>query len=244
MWMTAGTRVAASPRLPGESDGQGGSGGMAARQMYPGVHLYKEHQMKRFVTLTALVVCAASAEAAPETYVIDNSRTSSQFSYRYLGLSNQTQRFEKISGTVVFDRAAQSGSADVTIDATSVNTGQALLNAQMRAADFFDTANYPVITFKSSKMSLNGEQSSLSGDLTIKGVTRPVTLTVTHFQCMQDPAFNVETCGANATVTIRRSDFNMGKYAFLVSNDITLNLALKAVKAQPYLQLASRDPAR
>ena len=200
--------------------------------------------MKRLITSIVLVVCAASAQAAPETYVIDNSRTSSQFSYRYLGLSSLTHRFERISGKVVFDRAAKSGSADVTIDATSVNTGQALLNEQLQAADFFDTANYPVITFKSSKMTLNGEQSSLSGDLTIKGVTRPVTLTVTHFQCMQDPAFNVETCGANATVTVRRSDFNMGKYTFLVSNDITLNLALKALKEQSYLQLASRDPIR
>ena len=200
--------------------------------------------MKRFVMLTVLVVCAASAGAAPETYVIDNSRTSSQFSYRYLGLSNQTNRFEKISGRMVFDRATQSGSADVTIDATSVSTGQALLDEQMQAADFFDTANYPVITFKSGTMSLNGEQSSLSGELTIKGVTRPVTLAVTHFQCMQDPTFKVETCGANATVTVRRSDFNMGKYAFLVSDDITLNLALKAVKAQSYVQVASRDPIR
>lgn len=200
--------------------------------------------MKRFVLLTALVVGAASAEAAPETYVIDSSHTSSQFSYRYLGFSNQTNRFEKISGTLVFDRAAQSGSADVTIDATSVNTGQALLDEQMQASDFFDTANYPVITFKSGKMSLNGEQSSLAGELTIKGVTRPVTLAVSHFRCTQDPTFKVETCGADATVTVRRSDFNMGKYAFLVSNDITLNLALKAVKAQSYMQVASRDPMR
>lgn len=200
--------------------------------------------MKHLVTSTMLVVCAASAQAAPETYVIDNSRTSSQFSYRYLGLSNQTHRFERISGKVVFDRAARSGSADVTIDATSVNTGQTLLNEQLQAADFFDTANYPVITFKSGRMSLNGEQASLSGDLTIKGITRPVTLAVSHFQCVQDPAFNVETCGATASVTVKRSDFNMGKYAFLVSDDITLNLAFKAVKAQSYLQLASRDPIR
>ena len=200
--------------------------------------------MKRFVLLTMLVACIASAQAAPETYVIDSSRTSSEFSYRYLGFSNQTHRFEKISGTVVFDRADQSGSADVAIDATSVNTGHALLNAEMQAADFFDTANYPVITFKSSKMNLNGKQSSLAGELTIKGVTRPVTLAVTHFLCMQDPVFNIDTCGADVTVTVRRSDFNMGKYPLLVGNDITLNLALKAVKAQSYMQVASRDPVR
>lgn len=199
--------------------------------------------MKRFVVSTALFVCAA-AQAAPETYLIDNSRTASQFSYRYLGMSSQTNRFDRVSGKVVFDRADRSGWADVTIDATSVNTGQALLDAQMQGADFFDTANYPLITFKSSRMTLDGEQSSLTGDLTIKGVTRPVTLAVSHFQCVQDPAVQAETCGAQATVTIRRSDFNMGKYPFLVSNDITLNLAFKAVKAQSFVQLASRDPDR
>lgn len=217
---------------------------MAARQMDPGVQFSQEQLMKRFVVLAVLVASAISALAAPETYVIDSRHTSSQFSYRYLGFSNQTNRFEKVSGTVVFDRDSQSGSVEVTIDAASVNTGQALLDAQMKAADFFDTANYPVITFKSSKMSLNGEPSSLSGDLTIKGMTRPVTLAVTHFQCMQDPAYRVETCGANATVTLRRSDFNMGKYAFLVGDDITLNLAFKAVKTQSYLQLASRDSVK
>jgi polyisoprenoid-binding protein YceI len=200
--------------------------------------------MKRLATLTALVVFAAAAQAAPEIYVIDNSQTSSQFSYRALGLMDQTHRFEKISGRVVFDHASKTGSAEVTIDATSVNTGRAALNEQIQAADFFDSANHPVITFKSTRMKLDGDQSSLSGYLTIKGVTLPVTLAVSNFQCMQDPTFKVDACGANATVTVKRSDFNMGKYAFLVSNDITLNLALKAFKAQPVMQLASRDPVQ
>lgn len=200
--------------------------------------------MKRFATLIALAVVTGSVQAAPETYIIDNSYTSSQFSYRTLGLLNQTHRFEKISGKMVFDLAAKTGSADVTIDATSVNAGQAALNHQLQSADFFDTANHPVITFKSSRMQLDGDQSSLSGNLTIKGVTLPVTLAVTNFQCMPDPMYKVETCGANATVTVRRSDFNMDKYAFLVSDEITLNLAFKALKAQPAIQLASREHIR
>jgi polyisoprenoid-binding protein YceI len=200
--------------------------------------------MKRFATLTALVAFATAAQAAPETYVIDSSNTASLFSYRALGLSNQTHRFERISGKMVFDQASRTGSAEVTIDATSVNTGRAALNEQIQAADFFDTANHPVISFKSARMRLDGDQSSLSGHLTIKGVTLPVTLAVSNFQCMQDPTYKIEACGANATVTVRRSDFNMGKYAFLVSDEITLNLAFKAFKAQPAMQLASRDPIR
>lgn len=200
--------------------------------------------MNRLAMSAVLAAFAVAAQAAPETYVIDASQTASQFSFRTLGLSSQTHRFEKISGKVVFDPAARTGSADVTIDATSVNTGHALFDKTIQAADFFDTARHPVITFKSTRMTLDGEQPSMTGDLTIKGVTRPVTLAISHFQCTPDPTFLVDACGARASVTIKRSDFNMGAHRFLVSNDVTLNLAIKAVKATPFLQVASRDPVR
>jgi len=200
--------------------------------------------MKRPAALTAFVAFSAAAQAAPETYVIDSSHTASLFSYRSLGVGNQTHRFDRISGRVIFDPAAMTGSADVTIDATSVNTGQAALNETLQNADFFDTANHPAITFRSTRITLGGEQPSLSGQLSIKGVTRPVTLALSHFQCVPDPVFRADACGARVSVTIRRSDFNMGKYAFLVSDEIRLDLALRAVKETSLLQVASRDPAR
>ncbi len=200
--------------------------------------------MKQLAVLTALAVCAVTAQAAPQTYVIDSSRTSSAFSYRYLGGASQTNRFERISGKVVFDAGAGTGAADVTIDATSVDTGHALLDRMIQDADFFDTGNYPAITFRSGSMTLDGAHPSLAGKLTIKGVTRPVTLAVTRFECNRDADSEVDTCGAHATVTIRRSDFNMGKHRLLVSNDITLDLRITAVREAPSLQMASRDPDR
>lgn len=197
--------------------------------------------MKPLAMLTALVAFATDVQAAPETYVIDNSHTDSRFSYRAMGLANQTHRFDRISGKVVFDAAARTGSADVTIDATSVNTGSSLLDERIQTADFFDTAHHPAITFKSTRMALDGDQPSLAGHLTIKGVIRPVTLAVSNFRCRQDPTFKVDACVARATVTIRRSDFNMGRHAFLVSNDITLDLAIRAVRPESLLRVASRD---
>ncbi|MHB1084826.1 MAG: YceI family protein [Thiobacillus sp.] len=197
--------------------------------------------MKHLALLTILAAFSTAAQAAPETYVIDNSQTSSQFSLYYLGVSNQTHKFEKVSGMVMFDPVTKTGSAEVSIDASSVNTGHSALNNQLQTAAFFDTANFPSITFKSGKVVLDGEQSSMSGELTIKGVTKPVTLAISGFQCAQDPTFKVESCGANATVTVKRSDFNMGKYTFLASNEITLNLAIKAVKMQTHIQLASSE---
>ncbi len=187
--------------------------------------------MKRLATMSALVVFAAAAQAAPETYVIDNSHTYPHFTYSHLGFSSQTHKFDKTSGTVVLDRAAQTGSVDVTIDATSVNTGHAVFNAHIQAADYFDTARYPVITFKSSQMNFNGDQPvSLAGDLTIKGVTKPVTLAISHFKCMPHPMLKVQACGANASTQVKRSDFNMGKNVPYVGDEITLSLAIEAVK--------------
>jgi polyisoprenoid-binding protein YceI len=190
--------------------------------------------MKRLALVTALAAFSVAAQAAPVTYVIDNHHTYPHFSYNHLGFSNQTHKFDKTRGTVVLDRAAKTGSVDVSIDATSVNTGYALFNEHLQAADYFDTAQYPTITFKSGKMTFNGDQPvSVAGDLTIKGVTRPVTLAITHFKCQPHPMLKVEACGANATTQVKRSDFNMGKNVPYVSDEVTLTLAIEAVKEQP-----------
>jgi len=193
--------------------------------------------MKHLALFIALAAFATAAQAAPVTYVIDNSHTYPHFTYNHLGFSNQTHKFDKTSGKVVLDRAGKVGSAIVTIDATSVNTGHALFNEHIQAADFFDTAKYPTITFKADKMAFRDDQPvSLAGDLTIKGVTKPVTLAITHFQCNIHPMLKVEACGANASTQIKRSEFNMGKNAPFVSDEVTLTLAIEAVKEQPAAQ--------
>lgn len=193
--------------------------------------------MKRLALVAVLAAFAATAQAAPEAFVIDNSHTYPHFTYNHLGFSNQTHKFDKTSGKVVLDRAAKAGSAIVTIDAASVNTGHAVFNEHLQAADFFDTAKYPTITFKSDKMAFRGDQPvSLVGDLTIKGVTKQVTLDITHFKCQPHPMLKVEACGANATTQVKRSEFNMGKNVPFVSDEVTLTLAIEAVREQPAVQ--------
>lgn len=193
--------------------------------------------MKRLALFTALAAFAAAAQAAPVTYVIDNSHTYPHFTYNHLGFSNQTHKFDKTSGKVLLDRDGKAGSVSVTIDATSVNTGYALFNEHIQAADFFDTAKHPTITFKSDKMAFRGDQPvSLVGELTIKGVSKQVTLAITHFKCQPHPMLKVEACGANATTQVKRSDFNMGKNVPFVSDEVTLTLAIEAVKEQPAAQ--------
>lgn len=190
--------------------------------------------MKRLALFTAVAAFAAAAQAAPETFVIDNSHTYPHFSYNHLGFSKQTHKFDKTRGKVVLDRAAKTGSVDVTIDATSVNTGYALFNEHLQAADYFDTTVHPTITFTSGKMKFKGDRPvSVAGDLTIKGVTRPVTLKITHFKCQPHPMLKVVACGANATTQVKRSEFNMGKNVPYVSDEVTLSLAIEALKEQP-----------
>ena len=174
---------------------------------------------------------SASAFAAPETFNVEPTHTYPRFEYSHFGYSNQQQRFDKTSGKIVLDRAAQTGSVDVTIDATSVNTGYALFNQHIQAEDYFDTAKFPTITFKSTKVKFEGGKPvAVDGNLTIKGVTKPVTLTVTSFHSMPHPMLKKDAIGANATTKVKRSEFNMGKNVPYVSDEVSLTIAVEAIK--------------
>ncbi len=187
--------------------------------------------MKKIALVLALSSLAAGAYAAPETFVIDTTHTAPRFEYSHFGYSNQAHSFDKTSGKVMLDREAHTGSVDVSIDAKSVNTGFALFNEHIQGEDFFNTAAFPTITFKSTKVKFKKDKPvSVEGELTIKGITKPVTLTVTSFQAMPHPMMKREAIGANAVAKVKRSDFNMGKHAPYVSDDVTLNIALEAIK--------------
>jgi polyisoprenoid-binding protein YceI len=186
--------------------------------------------MKKLFAFAIAASLSSFVFAAPETYVIDGTHTLPRFEYNHMGFSNQLSRFDKTSGTIVLDRAAKTGSVDVVIDATSVDTGSPLFNEHIQGEDFFNTAKYPTITFKSTSLKFDGDKvASVDGALTIKGVTKPVTLTVTSFRCAPHPMMKKEACGANATTTIKRSDFNAGKYAPLVSDEVVLTIPVESI---------------
>lgn len=178
-----------------------------------------------FVTLSA-----GSALAAPVTYVVDGTHTFPRFSYSHFGYSTQLSNFTKTTGKVVFDAQAKTGSVDIVIDTTSVNTGFVEFNGHIQGEDFLDTAKFPQASFKSTKVVFEGDKpKSIEGQLTIKGVTKPVTLTVTSFQAMAHPMLKTPALGANAFTTIKRSEFNAGKYAPYVGDDVRIDLALEAL---------------
>jgi polyisoprenoid-binding protein YceI len=184
-------------------------------------------------SLAALIVslaAAAPALAAPVTYTVDNTHTFPRFSYSHFGYSTQLSRFDTTRGSVVFDAAAKTGSVDITIDAKSVNTGYATFNEHIQGEDFLDTAKFPTATFKSTKVIFKGDKPvKVEGNLTLKGVTKPVTLTVTSFQSMAHPMLKKPAIGANAFTVVKRSDFGAGKYAPYVGDEVRIDIALEAI---------------
>lgn len=187
--------------------------------------------MKRVVLLSIISSLSAPVLAAPETFVMDNNHTFPSFSYSHFGYSIQTSRFNKTSGKVVLDKAARKGSVDVVIDMKSVDTGSPLFNEHIQGEDFLDTAKYPTATFKSTEVRFDGDKPvAVEGKLTMKGVTRPVTLKITSFQSMLHPMVKKDAIGANATATVKRSDFNAGKYAPNVGDDVTITIAIEAIR--------------
>ena len=112
-----------------------------------------------------------------------------------------------------------------------VDTGYALFNEHIQGEDYFDTAKYPTITYKSTGVKFDGDKPvAVDGLLTIKGVSKPVTLTVTSFHAMPHPMLKKDAIGANAVARIKRSDFNAGKDAPYVSDEMTLTIAVEALK--------------
>ncbi len=194
--------------------------------------------MKKLTTLsTALVLAAltgaaaAPAFAAPETYVIDGAHTFPRFSYNHLGYSIQLSRFNKTTGKIILDQAAKTGEVDIVIDTRSVDTGDATFDEHIQGEDFLDTAKYPTATFKSNRVVFDGDRPvAVHGNLTLKGVTQPVTLTVTSFQAMPHPLLKKDAIGANAHTVVKRSEFNADKYAPHVSDEVRIDIAVEAIK--------------
>ena len=187
--------------------------------------------MKKIATLIAALTLAAPAFAAPETYNVDSTHTFARFSYSHFGMSTQLSKFNKTTGTVVLDKAAKTGSVDVVIDTKSVDTGYDTFNEHIQGEDFLDTAKFPTATFKSTKVNFKGNKPvSVDGELTLKGVTKPVNLKIESFLQMPHPMVKKDGLGANATTKVKRSDFNMGKYAPNVGDEVTIDIAVEAIK--------------
>lgn len=194
--------------------------------------------MTRLPSLLIALLLPFGAIAAPETYNLDPTHTIANFSVQHFGMSTVYGHFERATGKVVLDRAAQSGSVEVKIPTTTISTGdtkrsdgQRSRDEHLRTTDFFNVAEFPDMTFKSTKMNFVGDKiQSVEGTLTLLGITKPITLTATSFNCGANPMSKKEMCGGDLVASVKRSDFGM-KYAVpAISDEVKLMIAVEGYK--------------
>jgi len=193
--------------------------------------------MKKALFAAVFSAIAGAAVAAPVSYSVDPTHTVAQYDVRHLGFSVQSGVFTKAAGTVVLDTEAKKGAVDITIDTNSLQTYLAARDNHLKSKDFFNVAQFPTITFKSTKVEANGSDSAkITGDLTIKGVTKSVVLEAEFLGETKSPFGDVRA-GFTATTKINREDFgltwNMALETggWLVGKDISITLDVEAIKA-------------
>lgn len=190
--------------------------------------------MKSSITLLCLLAATTSfAFAESATYNIDPSHTYPSFEADHFGTSFWRGKFNKSSGTVVLDRAARTGSIEITVDTASVDFGLDKMNEHARNKDLFNVEKYPTATYKSTAIKFDGDKPvAVDGEFTLLGVTKPLTLTINKFNCIQHPMLKREVCGADASAHFNRSDYGMSygiSYGF--SPLVKLAIQVEAIKA-------------
>jgi len=173
----------------------------------------------------------AAAGAAPVVYEIESAHTYPKFEVSHNGFSNHTGIFTKTTGRVVFDRDAKSGSMEVTVETAALTTGIEVMEKVLRGKEFFNVEQYPTMTYKGTRFRFDGDKlAAIDGELTLLGVTRPLTLTLTNFVCGPHPRSKKEECGANAVGELKRSDYGMKAFLPLIGDDIKLMIQTEAYK--------------
>ena len=175
------------------------------------------------------------AQAAPVSYTIDPTHTFPSFEADHMaGMSVWRGKFNRNSGTVVLDKAAQTGELQVSIDVTSIDYGLDAMNDKARSAEFFDTAKYPSATYQGKLGGwVKGVPTQVTGTLSLHGVSKPVNLQIRSFKCMPHPMLKRDWCGADALATLNREDFGIsaGKdWGFDMA--VTLRIQVEAVAAE------------
>ena len=186
---------------------------------------------KRIALTAALVVASASAFAAPVTYKIDPNHTDVVASWSHFGFSNPIAHFGQVDGAITYDpKNVGTSKVEVTIPLAGLNANVEKFNEHLRSADFFDAEKYPTITFKSTKVEAAGDKKlRVFGNLTIKGVTKPVVLDTTINKIGDHPMAKRAAAGFDATTTIKRSDFGVDKFVPNVSDNVTIRITTEAV---------------
>lgn len=195
--------------------------------------------IRRIALAAALALATAPAFAATTAYTLDPGHTQVVLQWSHFGFSNPEAQFGSVEGTLEFDQADPTKSSlKVDIKTASINSNVAKFDEHLKSPDFFDAAKYPNATFNSTKVEKGAapDQLKVTGDLTIHGVTKPVTLDVKVNKVAEHPMRKAAAAGFDASTTIKRSDFGVGKYAPAVSDEVKINITVEAIEAKAYAE--------
>lgn len=197
------------------------------------------HAMKKAILAAAVAALPFTAAASPESYTIDPYHTYVNFEVDHLGFSRMRGLFTQTNpAKMTLDRVAKTGSIEITVRTASIVTGDndkgsrpRARDEHLRSPDFFNVAEFPTMTFRSTKVAFKGDNpGQIDGNVTLLGVTKPASLTVDFWKCGQHPVSKREMCGGNASGTIKRTDFGMKYGVPAVGDEIKLFVEIEAYK--------------
>src|SRR6056297_2464515 len=185
-------------------------------------------------TAAVLALTATGAVAEPEKYVLDASHSQVVFSYNRVGYSTTYGRFSGFEGEIMFDQDDPAASSvSVSMPTMSMLTGWEKRFEHFMADDFFGASEGDMITFTSTGIDVTGEDTAeITGDLTVNGTTKSVVLDATLNKAASHPMQNKAWAGFDATTTLMRSDFGLGKFAPAVSDEIEVIISIEAMKPE------------
>ena len=185
--------------------------------------------------LLLISMCAAlgigTATAATEQFNIDPDHTYPSLEMSHMGVSIWRGKFNKTSGKVSLDRAAKTGSAEIVIDASSIDFGHDKMKEFALTEDWLNVKQFPTLNYKGTLRFTGDTPIAMEGQLTLLGVTRPLRLKLNSFKCIVHPYFKKEVCGADAEADLNRADFGMSKYSEGEAGKIHLRIQVEAIKA-------------
>lgn len=182
--------------------------------------------------LLAAGTVSASVSASAQTYNIEPSHTYPSFEADHMGISILRGKFTRTSGKIVLDRPSKTGTVDIVVDASSIDFGHAKLNEHAKSKDMFNVEQFPTATYKGTAIKFDGDQPvAVEGEFTLLGVTKPLTLTINKFKCIQHPMLKREVCGADASAEFKRTDFGLNYGTPRFSPDVKLAIEVEALKA-------------
>lgn len=187
--------------------------------------------MTKALLITALLAAAGAAQAQSATYTIEPTHTQVFFEAKHFGTSTNRGRWDKKEGTISFDKTAKTGKVDVTLDMASISTGIGPFDGHLKSKDFFAVEQFPTARFVGDKFTFNGDKvTSVSGELTLRGKTNPVTLTATNFNCYDNPMLKREVCGGDFEATIQRSQWGVTYGLPGIPDSVRLLIQVEAFK--------------